>query len=107
MRTLRTLAIGLAVAVAGCGGDLDIEDGANEGFGGKADGGIEEGSAEARGVLALVNDLDVDVGELDEGAGLSKRAATNIVAARPFETLAELDAVAYVGPKTLEALLEY
>jgi phosphatidylserine/phosphatidylglycerophosphate/cardiolipin synthase-like enzyme len=97
----------MAALVAGCAGDLDVEDGASDGFGGKADGGIEEGSAEARGVLALVNDPDVDVEEIDVAAGLSKRAASGIIAARPFDTLAELDKVPYVGPKALSQLLEY
>lgn len=105
---MRTLLLGLVLAVGGCAADLDVEDGENAGFpDGKADGGLEEGSAEARGVLALVNDLTVDIGELDVAAGLSKRAATNIVNARPFESLAELDAVPYVGTATLNALLEY
>jgi phosphatidylserine/phosphatidylglycerophosphate/cardiolipin synthase-like enzyme len=107
MRTLRTSLLALLLGLAACATDLDIEDGAADDFGGKADGGLDEGSTEARGVLALVNDPAVDADELDLGAGLSKRAATNIVAARPFATLAALDAVAYVGPKTLEALLDY
>ena len=105
---MRTALFALVIAIGGCAAsDLDVEDGENAGFGGKADGGLEEGSAEARGVLALVNDLAVGFEELDVAAGLSSRAARNIVEARPFESLAELDRVPYVGPATLNQLLAY
>jgi phosphatidylserine/phosphatidylglycerophosphate/cardiolipin synthase-like enzyme len=105
---MRTVLFSLVIAMAGCAADLDVEDAQDAAFpDGKADGGLEEGSPEARGVLALVNDPSVDVGELDVAAGLSKRAAQNIVAARPFENLADLDAVPYVGVATLNQLLEY
>jgi phosphatidylserine/phosphatidylglycerophosphate/cardiolipin synthase-like enzyme len=105
---MRTVLFALVLAIGGCAADLDVEDAQDASFpDGKADGGLEEGSAEARGVLALVNDPGVAIDELDVAAGLSKRAAQNIVAARPFDSLAELDAVAYVGPATLRALLAY
>ncbi len=111
-----------ALTVAGCGAsDLDVEDGAADAFvSGKADGGLTEGSAQARGVLALVNDRSVDLAELDHDAGLSSRAAGNIISHRDgadrqpgtadddaYDDLAELDAIAYVGPATLAALLAY
>lgn len=96
------------IALPACvGEDLEVEDGEGAGFGGKADGGIEEGSAEAMGVLALVNDAGVDVEELDVAAGLSSRVAKNIVAARPFADLRALDAVPYVGPAALQQLVAY
>jgi len=100
--------------------DGDVEDGENDAFpSGKADGGIDEGSPEALGVLKLVNDGAETAATLKSGAGVSTRVANNIVKHRDgadgaagtadddkFDTLAELDAVPYVGPATLNALLE-
>lgn len=87
---------------------------------GKADGGIDANSAEARAVLALVNDLAIDLDTLDDDAGLNAKAATNIIRHRDgndrtpgtaddnvFDDLAELDAVPFVGKVALEQLLEY
>jgi phosphatidylserine/phosphatidylglycerophosphate/cardiolipin synthase-like enzyme len=109
----------LLTPAGGCGGD-DPLDGEAAGFpDGKADGGIDEGSAEARAVLALVNDRRVDVATLDGEGGLHLTAATNIVAHRdgpdgvpgtadddPYDSLAELDAVPFVGPVALARLLD-
>ncbi len=121
MMPRRTLSLPLAITLAlACGGDDPLDD-ENAGFpDGKSDGGIDEGSPEALAVLALVNDTTVDVGELDNDAGLNATAAKNIVAHRdgadaaaataddnPYDTLAELDAVSFVGPIALSALLEY
>lgn len=83
---------------------------------GKADGASSEGSPEARGVLAVVNTLSPDA--LDDDVGLDSRAAKNIARHRngatasasdddPFDTLAELDAVPFVGPVAFGKLLDY
>ncbi|MDF1564486.1 MAG: hypothetical protein P1V51_15685 [Deltaproteobacteria bacterium] len=69
-------------------------------------------------ILTLVNDLGTDLALLDDAAGLDRRAAENILTHRAgadgffpsedddlFETLAELDAVPYVGPSALDRLL--
>ena len=72
-------------------GDFDV---------GKADGTgclPSAGSDDARGLLAYASDPDVTVDNLRE-LGLWPKAAANLVAARPFATLAELDAVANIGP---------
>jgi DNA uptake protein ComE-like DNA-binding protein len=71
-------------------------------------------------VLDLVNYPGTDFETLDVAAGLDKRAATNIIAHRngadgiaptgddePFTSLAELDAVPYVGPSALGKLDTY
>ncbi|HEU0033078.1 MAG TPA: phospholipase D-like domain-containing protein [Kofleriaceae bacterium] len=101
--------------------DTEVEDGEHDAFpDGKADGGIEEGSPEAIGVLALVNDPASTASALKSGAGITSRVATNIVKHRDgadgvagtadddkFDTLAELDAIPYVGPVTLNALLTH
>lgn len=108
-----------ASLISGCFED-EIEDGETDAFpSGKADGGIDEGSPEATAVLALVNDTSLDAAALKAGARVTARVAGNITRKRDgadaqpgtadddaFETLAELDAVPYVGPATLNALLE-
>ncbi|MBA3452369.1 MAG: DUF1669 domain-containing protein [Deltaproteobacteria bacterium] len=100
--------------------DSEVEDGENDGFpSGKADGGIDEGSAEALGVLALVNDGTLTAPKLKAAAGITTRVSNNIVKHRngsdgsfgtsdddTFDTLAELDAIPYVGNATLNALLD-
>ena len=120
MRALPRLALCAALfAAPACGGDGDVEDGENDSFGGKSDS-LVEGSDEARAVLALVNDRGVAFEELDIDAGLSSRVARNIITHRDgadgapgtsdddlFDTLAELDAVPYLGSATLAQLLEY
>ena len=58
-------------------------------------------------MLALVNDVATTFELLDDTVGLDRRAAENIIAARPFATIAQLDAVAYVGPSALDKLAEY
>ncbi|MCA9710478.1 MAG: endonuclease/exonuclease/phosphatase family protein [Myxococcales bacterium] len=72
---------------------------------------VEPGSIAAEGVLALVNDPEVDAVLLDApvdegGVGLDRRAAQGIVDARPILDLAALDAVPYVGLRACEALAE-
>ena len=81
---------------------------------------LAEGTPEALGVLAFLNDRGTTTTLLDEAVGLDRRAAKNLVShrdgrdARPgtsdddrFDTVAELDAVAYVGDSALEDLLAY
>ena len=110
----------LVVTLPACTSAEDVEDGIDDAFpDGKADGGIEEGSPEALGVLALVNDKTLTASGLKAAAGVTTRVANNITKYRngadgaagtaddnPFDTLAELDAIPYVGPATLDALLE-
>jgi phosphatidylserine/phosphatidylglycerophosphate/cardiolipin synthase-like enzyme len=119
LRALRPiLAAALLTAVPACV-DSEVEDGINDPFpSGKADGGIDEGSPEALGVLRLVNDPAETAATLKSGAKITSRVANNIVKHRngadgtvgtgdddKFDTLAELDAIPYVGPATLNALL--
>lgn len=73
---------------------------------GKADGssclpGVA--SDESRGVLALANDPEVDAGAL-HAMGITSKTAQRIVAGRPYQDLAALDAVPQVGPVTCRAL---
>lgn len=84
--------------------------------GGKADGvaGFEEGSADAIAILELANTASFE--ELDDDAALDRRAAEGIIAARParddadrdgFQSLAELDAVSFVGPAAMGKLHDF
>lgn len=84
----------------------------DEGDRASADFCVEAGSPAARGVLALVNDPAVDAELLDlsasaGGAGLYRNAAHNIVDARPFDSLEQLDTVPYVGLAACEALARF
>jgi hypothetical protein len=92
------------------------------------DGGLEtadpaalyEGSPEAIGVLRFLNGPAADVATLDVAAALDARAARNIVAHvrgadgvlgtgddHLLASVAELDAIAYVGPAAIDALVAY
>ena len=89
----------------------------------KADGGVDEGSPEALGVLRVANTVDfetLDASVSSGGVGLIVTAAQNIVDRRagpdgiedteddtPFESLAALDAVPWVGPVALQRMLDF
>src|SRR5262245_34762957 len=81
---------------------------------------ISVSAADTALVLDLVNYPRIDVAALDADAGLDARAATNIIAYRNgadarspsgddnrFDTLAELDAVKYVGDAALTKLIAF
>lgn len=112
-----TLTVAMAVAVSGCASATDDpgEDGA-----GVSAFAVQLPAGDAAAVLALVNYPGTDVATLDRLAGLDARAARGIVAARsgadgispsaddvPFTTVAEVDAVAYVGDAALRKLDAY
>lgn len=126
--TLTLTLLPLTMATTGCdtrdqvGGD-QIDD-SFFGTGGKADSaGVVEGSADAQAVLDLVNRADRRTLEVDVGLSESEnlwRAADNIVVYREgddrvvgtdddelFDSLAELDAIPYVGPIVFGLLLEH
>ena len=81
---------------------------------------LTEGSPEALGVLGFLNGPEATLTRLDKEIGLDGRAAKGIVAHvagadgkrgtaddDPFGTIAELDAVKYVGPATIAKLLAW
>jgi DNA uptake protein ComE-like DNA-binding protein len=67
--------------------------------------GVTFSAQEVTLLLDLVNEASQSV--LDDDVGLDSRAAQNIVAARPIKTVADLDAVAYVGSTALNKLKAY
>lgn len=91
----------LAVLTAACAAEPTTSDPTDDGDFeiGKGDGGCPESetSDDARGLLAYANDPAVTAEELRD-LGIYQKSAGRIVAARPFETLGELDAVPNVGP---------
>jgi hypothetical protein len=105
---------------SGCVDDAmtGIEDGEHDDFAaGKADGPAE-GSADAKLLLAFVNDPSVNEHELVAEVGLTRRLSRNIIAhlVGPdevhgtaddtlFESIAALDAVPYLGPVSMGRLL--
>jgi len=107
-----------ACAAGGAGPELDepADRTADESFA----SALESTSPEAAAVLSLVNDVAVNAIELDDDAGLDRRAAYNIVGRRNgadgapgtgddalFADLSALDSVPWVGPVALERLLDY
>lgn len=72
---------------------------------------LEEGTPDALGVVAMLNDPGTTVAVLDIDAGLDVRAARNLVAHReggdPFDSVAEIDAVPQVGESALAKLVDW
>jgi 5'-nucleotidase len=111
----------VALAFVGCETGDDLGDGPDDDFlvDGKTDvAGVEEATGEACGVLRVANEQTREV--LDDDVRLDSRAANNIAAYRlgadgvagthddgHFDSLAELDAVSYVGPVAFGKLLTY
>jgi DNA uptake protein ComE-like DNA-binding protein len=97
-----------ALALVGCSPEFRSagEDGGDDLLGRV----LEEGTPDALGVAAMLNHPSTTVAVLDIDAKLDARAAKNLVAHRdvdPFDSVAEIDAVAYVGDAALQALVDY
>lgn len=112
MRTFLRVVCGLLVA--GCGPDASLELGD-----GAADDAVEliEAELNASLLLSYVNSAEATATSLTSEAQIDARAAKGIVGARdgadgkqgtaddqPFQTIAQLDAVPWVGPATLAKL---
>lgn len=121
VRTSIVTLAALSILFAACGAPDEPGDAADDQFlaDGKSDVfGVEEGSAEACGVLQVVN--TADRATLDDTVRLDRRAAQGIVAHREgpdgtagtaddavFHSLADLDGVPYVGKIAFKKLLDY
>ena len=79
--------------------------------GGSAEAGaaslVGAGSVEEIALLVFLNDGATTVEVLDVDVALDRRAAEGLVAARPFASANEVDAVPYVGPAAMDRLLGY
>ena len=92
--------------VVGCAAEPDsVEATAADELSALAALGLDEDSPEARGIVAVANTVSVEILDVDIGMWLS--SAQRIVANRPYATVAELDAVYRVGPRTIEKILVY
>jgi len=116
---MRSGSITISLLLVGCA--APDGDGRDDSFTepGKLDtGGVEDGGKAARGVLRVANESSRAL--LEDEVGLSADAAKGIVAYRlgddeqsgtvddeVFDTLAELDAVPFVGPVAFSKLLAY
>lgn len=67
--------------------------------------GVAFSSSQVSAVVWGVNQATLET--LDVAVGLDARAAQQLVAARPFSSVTQMGAVAYVGPTALEALRAY
>ncbi|HUS63972.1 MAG TPA: phosphatase domain-containing protein [Kofleriaceae bacterium] len=110
MRSRLAIAPTLAL-LAACVGTTDEPD-QGGGPGGKADGLFDaseliEGTPPAVGLLRFVNDASTTPDLLQDEVDIASDAAANLVALRPFETVAEIDAVPRVGEATLQRLLDF
>lgn len=114
-RTVATLFVLASLAACDDGEPLP-DDGDDEIAAGKADGlfGLEEDTPEALAILALAN--DADHATLDDDVRLDRRAADGIVAARTeagadgvlgFQSLAELDAIKFMGKTAFGNMADY
>lgn len=87
---------------------------------GTTDSALADGTPDAIGLLAFLNDPSTTFAVLDDEVPLDKRAATNLLAYRngedgvfgttddnPFETVGEVDDVSYVGEKSLARLVAF
>jgi hypothetical protein len=93
-----TLLAALAACATGEPGDADV---------GAEQPALTDGTAEALGVLALLNDDATTFALLDDDVGLDRRAAQGLIDARPLRTVAEVDAVRYVGDSAMNKLVAY
>lgn len=71
------------------------------------DAALQDGTPEALGVLDLLNDDATTFELLDIDVALDRRAAQNLMGARPFQTVAEVDAVRWVGSSAMNKLTQY
>lgn len=115
---MRVSTLAFVIAVMGLAGCADPQ--SDPGDVEASASALSEGSPEAIGLLAFLNAPATTVTVLDVDAALDARAAKGLIAHRDgvdrkggtaddnrFDTIAEVDGVAYVGTSALEALLAY
>jgi hypothetical protein len=110
MDIVRQCLVAVTMFAVGCVTTDHDQVGADPLAGGKADNGIADDSELGRAILFVANTASEEM--LDErwGVGLDRRAARNIVAHRAgarYATLAQLDAVPFVGPSAISRLSRF
>jgi hypothetical protein len=68
---------------------------------------IVDGTPEAVGLLAMLNDSATTFAILDDEVPLDRRAAENLMAARPFSSVGEVDDVYWVGASAINKMVAY
>jgi len=101
MKTLTAILLtaSLTASLAACAAELDAPD--------TTSGALIDDTPDGVGVLALLNDPATTEAVLDDDVPLDARAARNLIAARPFASVLEVDDVAYVGPVALDRLTAF
>lgn len=74
---------------------------------GLAELGLIEGTPEAVGLLDLLNDTTTTEQVLVDGVGLSPETASRLTAARPYATLADVDAALLLSEPEVQALARW
>lgn len=93
------LALCLAASVGCVEPDSELNDSSSQ--------GLTDGTPEGVGLLAFLNDPATTFEILDVTVALDRRAAENLMAARPFATVDDVDAVRWVGPSAMGKLVAY
>lgn len=88
----------VVLAAVACSQDTEVE---------QRSAALVDGSADAVGLLRFINDSATTFEILDDRVPLDRRAAENLIAARPFASVEDVDAVSYVGPVAMQRLMDY
>ncbi len=117
MKTLSAIVVStlFATFAVGCADQAPLQDGLEI-----ASYALAEGSPEAIGLLGFLNSPTTTIDTLDHDVPLNRRSARNLIHHRDgfdgvagtydddlFETLAEVDAVRWVGPAAMDALTSF
>jgi len=87
--------------------ELEVVRKSGGGGGGDTGTDLTEGSANAIGLVKMANDPAVTAETFKNEMKLNTSASTNLVANRPYSTVADVDAVYGVGPWSLQQMLTY
>jgi hypothetical protein len=97
-RCITTLLAACLLLASACAVEPELE---------TTDASLSDGTPDGIGLLAFINDSATTFELLDIDVALDRRAAENLVAARPFDAVDEVDAVSWVGPSAMGKLLAY